>query len=213
MQSVKTTFQERANEIEIYYLFISDFTNSNSNDDLNKILKSNLILMLYNLVESSMSNAIEEIHSNIHNNLISFDLLKLELKEVLISYLKKNSNAKTFVSRVANLANDIVKTSFDKQKIFSGNVDSRKINEISKQYGFDATTTHANTKNGHCLLAIKNKRNDLAHGTSSFTEIGKEYSIEDLEKMKKETINYLKEILDNIDQYLVNQEYKQVLSL
>jgi hypothetical protein len=212
MQSVKTTFQERADEVEIYFSFISQFTNSNTNDDLNKILKSNMLLMLYNLVESSMSNAIEEIHANIHNNLISFDVLKIELKEVLISYLKKNSNAKNFVTTIANIANDIVKTSFDKQKIFSGNVDSRKINEISKQYGFDSTTTHADTKNGQCLLTIKNKRNDLAHGTYSFTEIGKEYTIEDLEKMKKETINYLKEILDNIDTYLVNQDYKQILT-
>jgi len=209
MNSVKIIYLERANEIEIYYNFIENFIETSTNDDLNKILKSNMILMLYNLVESTMSNAIEEIHNNIHSNGVSFDLLKIELREVLVSYLKSNSNAKDFVTKISSIANDIVKISFSKQKVFSGNVDSRKIQEISKQYGFDSKTDHTETKNGNCLLTIKSKRNDLAHGTYSFTEIGKEYTTEDLEKMKKEAINYLKEILNNIDKYLKNQDYKQ----
>ncbi len=208
MHSVKAIFQERTLEVEIYYSFIEDFINTSKNDDLNKILKSNMILMLYNLVESSMSNAIEEIHNNIHNNGVSFDLLKIELREVLVSYMKNHLNAKDFVAKIASIANDIVKTSFNKQKVFSGNVDSKKIKEVSKQYGFNSNTTHSKTKNGQCLVTIKNKRNDLAHGTYSFIDIGKGYSIEDLEKMKKETINYLEEILNNIDKYLINQDYK-----
>ena len=51
----------------------------------------------------------------------------------------------------------------------------------------------------------------MAHGVFSFTEVGKEYSLQDLQKMKDETQNYLIEIINNIDNYLINQDYKQAV--
>jgi hypothetical protein len=208
MLLVRNIFQDRADEIETYFTFIDTFTQSNKNEELNKILKSNLILMLYNLMESTISNAIEEIHNNIHSNAISFDLLKVDLRKNLIKHLK-SFNPHDFVTSINNISLDIVKKSFNKQKIFNGNVDSRKIRELGGVYGFSSTTTYINTKNGQCLVDIKGRRNDLAHGIFSFTEVGKEYSLQDLEKMKNETKNYLLEILNNIDSYLSQQEYKE----
>jgi len=206
---VKRVFDERVAEINEYYNFIAAFTLANNGENINKILKSNMILMLYNLVESSVSNAIEEIHNSIHASAISFDILKLKLKEVLIKHLN-NRNPKNFVESVTNLAIDIVKKSFDKNKVCNGNVDSKKIRELSDVYGFSNITTYSQTKNGQVLVDIKGKRNDLAHGTFSFVEIGKEYSTQDLEKMKNETVSYLTEIVANIEHYLTHQEYKQI---
>lgn len=210
MQSVKTIFQERVNEVEAYYTFIDTHISGSSNDDLNKILKSNLLLMLYNLIESSMGNAVEEIHNEIHVKTVSFNILKTDLKKRLIKYLKNNLNPDQFVASVNDIALDIIKQCFDKQKLFNGNIDSRKIRELSENYGFSSNTNYNQTKHGNCLVTIKGRRNDLAHGTFSFTEVGKEYSIGDLEKMKNETIHYLAEIINNIEQYLNNQEYIQV---
>lgn len=208
MFEVKRTFQERTNEINIYYNFIDGFILTSRDENLDKILKSNLILMLYNLVESTILNAIEEIHNNIHANNISFNVLKLELKQGIVALLKKR-NPHEFVNNINDIAIDIVKKSFNREKAFSGNVDSRKITELSAVYGFSSYTTYAQTKHGHCLRDIKGKRNDLAHGIFSFVEVGKEYSVQDLEKMKDEAINYIKEIISNIENYLINQEYKQ----
>jgi MAE_28990/MAE_18760-like HEPN len=53
-------------------------------------------------------------------------------------------------------------------------------------------------------------RNDLAHGTKSFADIGKDISIEDLLKIKGEVIEYISQILKNIEDYLVLQEYLHV---
>ncbi len=208
MLDVKTTFKERANEIETYYTFLELYIATNRDENLNKILKSNLILMLYNLVESSISNAIEEIHNNIHARKVSFDVLKQELREDILKRLKK-INPKDFVESVNDLAIDIVKKSFNKDRAFSGNVDSREILKLSKVYGFSDRTVHNQTKGGQCLLQIKNKRNDLAHGVFSFSEVGKDYSVQDLEKMKNETVNYLEQILANIESCLTNQGYKK----
>lgn len=208
MNEAREVFEVRAKEIETYFSFIQSFIEESKQDDLNKILKSNLLLMLYNLVESSISNAIEEIHNDIHNRTVSFDLLKIELREVLIAHLKNHLNPRDFVTSIKDIAIDIVKKSFQKQKISNGNIDSLKIKKLGEQYGFNSNTNYLQTKNGMCLVDIKG-RNDLAHGTFSFTEVGKDYSILDLEKMKNETINYLSQILENIDAYIVNQEYKQ----
>lgn len=209
---VRNIFRKRCDEIDTYYNFIENFIIGNRDEDLNKILKSNLILMLYNLIESSMSNAIEEIHNNIHFSRISFDLLNFELRKVVIKQTK-NFNPQDFVMSINEIAFDIVKKSFNKNKVFNGNVDSRKIVELSNSYGFSSSTNYSETKNGRCLVDIKGRRNDLAHGVFSFTEVGKEYSLEDLLKMKDETQKYLHGILDNINDYLVNQKYTQPVAV
>lgn len=207
MHAVLTTFRDRAGEVNTYFKFLASSLASSKNDDLNKILKSNLLLMLYNLIESSMTNAIEEIHNDIHINTVSFNLLRVNIRRLLISYLKTHLNAKDFVTSITDIALDTAKRCFDKQKIFSGNVDGKKIREIGEEYGFSIRTTYANTKNGNCLVIIKGRRNDLAHGVFSFIEVGKEYTISDLEAMKDETVNYIEEILNNISTYLTNREY------
>lgn len=211
MVNVKKTFQDRVTEIEVYYVFLDNYLNSSTDRELSKILRSNLILMLYNLVESTVANAIEEIHNDIHSQNISFDSLNTQLKKVLIKQLKNNINPHDFVISINNIAIDIVKRSFLKKKISNGNIDNNTISKLARDYGFSINTTYASTKNGKCLEEIRGRRNDLAHGTFSFTEIGKEYTLPDLEKMKNETICYLNEILTNIETYLTNKSYRQVI--
>ena len=206
MQFVKEIFQERVNEINRYYTFISSFSLENPDKELNKILRSNLILMLYNLVESSITNSIEEIHSNIYTNRISFNVLNIELKKILIRQIK-NMNPHTFVQSINDIAIDIIKQAFNKRQISDGNIDNDTIVKLGRQYGFCTFTNYQDSQSGRCLKAIKGRRNDLAHGTYSFTEIGKEYTIEDLGRMKNEAIKYLAEIIQNIELYLNSKSY------
>lgn len=207
MNEVKSILNSRASEVERYFAFISSFTLTNEDDELNKILKSNLLLMLYNLIESSLSNAIEEIHNQIYRNGANFDELKKELKSKLLKYLKKDINPEKFLESINFLSIDMVKFCYDKKKLFSGNIDHKLVKELSSEYGFNYDTDYEKTKHGSCLVTIKGKRNDLAHGVYSFSEVGKDYTLEDLEKMKDETISYLHEIVQNIERYLNEKEY------
>jgi hypothetical protein len=206
MIDVKNTFKQRKIEIDEYFKFLNDYKPANADDNLFKILKSNLLIMLYNLIESSISNAIEEIHNNIYSNSISFNLLKERIKSLIINNTKR-VNSDKFVAKINDIATDIIKHTFKREELFNGNVDSRKIKKLSEQYGFNSDTDYERTKHGSHLVTIKDKRNDLAHGIYSFTEIGKEYTIQDLEDMKDKTINYISDILDNIESYLNNKEY------
>ena len=206
MINVKYIFEERKAEIEVYFNFLKNYDSKKTDEKLFKILKSNLLVMLYNLIESSISNAIEEIHNNINFNAVSFDLLKDNFKSLTIKNVK-HFKPGDLVSKINNIATDIVKHTFKKDELFSGNVDSRKIKELGVQYGFNSNTNFSKTKNGYHLVSIKGKRNDLAHGVFSFAEVGKDYSIEDLKEMKDTTICYISEILDNIEYFLINKEY------
>jgi hypothetical protein len=208
MIDVKNTFDQRKIEIEEYFQFLSNYKPVNADDNLFKILKSNLLVMLYNLTESSISNAIEEIHNNIYSNSISFNSLKEKIKSLVINNTKR-VNSDKFVTKLTDIATDIIKHTFKREELFNGNVDSRKIKKLSEQYGFNSDTDYERTKHGSHLITIKDKRNDLAHGIYSFTEVGKEYTVQDLEEMKDKTINYISDILDNIEVYLLNKEYLQ----
>jgi hypothetical protein len=57
------------------------------------------------------------------------------------------------------------------------------------------------------LLKIKTNRNDLAHGFKSFEEVGKDATAEELLQIKKRVVCYLREILQNIEDYISKQEY------
>jgi hypothetical protein len=189
-----------------YFNFINHYQPLNAGDNLFKILKSNMILMLYNLVESSIANAIEEIHNEIYENSTSFNSLRKELKKLIISQTKRIETNK-FIETINDIATDIIKRSFQRKELFSGNVDRTTIAKLSAKYGFNRHTNYAKTKAGESLEEIKNKRNYLSHGIFSFTEVGKDYTIQDLEDIKDKTINYISDIIDNIELYLRNKEY------
>ena len=58
------------------------------------------------------------------------------------------------------------------------------------------------------LETVKERRNDLAHGTLSFAECGRDYSIDQLIDIKKETVLFLKGLLTGMKKYYDEQQYK-----
>jgi hypothetical protein len=91
--------------------------------------------------------------------------------------------------------------------LFSGNVDRDEITRTARKYGFSYDTDYSKTKHGENLYSVMRNRNDLAHGNKSFAEIGKDTSIQELLQVKEEVIEYLKQILKNIEGYLIKKEY------
>jgi hypothetical protein len=89
MQTVLVDFNMRAQEVDEYFLFLERLIKEeiklavlenngiqkikSVNSDLAKTLKANGYLLLYNLVESTMRNAIEAIFDELSSNSVSFD--------------------------------------------------------------------------------------------------------------------------------------------
>jgi len=225
MNTVLLDFNTRAQEVDDYFIFLESLIKQTTklavadsagqyqiqslNPELAKTLKANGLLLLYNLVESTMRNAIVAIFDELKNQAISFEQLKPEIKIIVLKNLQNRSPKKIHL-QINQISTDIIIATFDRKKLFSGNVDARLIKEIAEKYGFSYQTDFAKTKDGQNLVDIKDKRNDLAHGDKSFKEVGQGKTIEDLLKIKEEVIEYLRQILENIKTYLDNQEYLDV---
>lgn len=215
-------FDERAQEVSKYFFLLQNLEQGsiklsmgnvdhpkvkNIDTELEKTLKATGFLLLYNLIESTIRNAIEAIFDDLANKKISFDDLREEFKKIVVQNFKNNKSSDNLLNAINNISLDIISASFDKGKLFSGNIDARKIKDTAASYGFSYETTARKTQNGNDLLKIKTNRNDLAHGFKSFKEVGKDATAEELLQIKKKVICYLREILQNIEDYISKQEY------
>jgi hypothetical protein len=225
MQTVLLDFNTRVQEINEYFLFLEGLVNETTklvvlgnsdvpniraiDPDLAKTLKANGFLLLYNLVESSMRNAIEAIFDELKSKKVPFDSIRLEIKRVVLQNFKSRSPDDVH-TRIKDISIDIITTGFKSRELFSGNIDQDEIAKTAKKYGFSCDTDYSKTRHGKNLYDIMKNRNDLAHGNKSFSEVGKDTSIVDLLKVKEEVIEYLHQILNNIERYLAAQEYLDI---
>ena len=156
--------------------------------EITKTLKANSFLLLYNLVESTVKNAIEAIFDDLQANRIVFDACRKELRRIMLLNLKKRDIDK-LLPLVTNLANDLARVTFSKDELFSGNVDARLIRKTALKYGF----LEPSKRSGN-LLTVKDNRNDLSHGNKTFGEVGREYDFTRLDSIRKEVTEYLEEL-------------------
>ncbi len=215
-------FNERSREVSKYFIFLKSLEQGTTklsmegkggspkireiDPELIKTLKASGFLLLYNLVEATMRNAIEAIFDELRSKGVSYDQISPKLKKIVLKNLKKRNPDKIFLSITA-ISLDIITAGFDKQDLFSGNIDGLKIRKTATEYGFSDSTDYAKTGDGSDLLTIRTNRNDLAHGVKSFEEVGRDKTANDLLKIKNKVVRYLKQILQNIEQYLSNKEY------
>ncbi len=212
MIDVKQILINRKIEIELYIEHLRIIENK-ADQVLFKVMKANTLLMLYNLIEAVVANSINEIRNSIYSNKdIEFDSLKEQIKAQIIKDLKRNVSPDNFVKQSQKISNDIIKLSFKKENISNGNIDRDRIIELANIYDFNVNgSDYKKTKHGETLYIIKDKRNDLAHGTYSFSEVGKDYSLFEIEKISIQTIEYLDFVINNIELYIQEQQYKTAL--
>jgi len=220
-------YNERINEINLYFDFLFDILDRRPklkfsdeekgfDRDLIHILKANAYLVVYNLIESTVCNAIEDIHTTLKAETeLCADKLNIELAKRAFKKVNEQtisqanlSNTSVGIFIVKEWLNDhdkVIKS--NKNPLFSGNVDARKIREVAELYGFSHQTDKEVTRDGRSLVKIKNTRNNLAHGTDSFKDRGQQTSVDELKTMKDEVIAYLGQVLTNIESYLNTQLY------
>jgi hypothetical protein len=218
MNSVFVDFQTRSNEVEGYFRFVlrlagADLSlrktqsdeaafSTHEHEELLKTLKATCYLLLYNLVESTMRNAIEAIFDELRLKSASFDDCREELRREILKNFKKRDMEK-LLPKLLSLARDITHETFERSEMFAGNLDARTIRLTAKRFGFAEPAS----KKTWMLQTVKDVRNDLAHGVKSFADVGRNASPSDLEEARIQTVSILTETLQNISGYLQRQEY------
>ena len=224
MQSVIDDFDERKQEIEEYYsaleeLYVSkNITNNDEkylDDAFLKMLKANAILMIYNVVESTIMSAILKIYDSFFQQELTYNMVRKEIQDIWFSYkfnqvYDKNAHFNSYRGKAKEiidfvLDNKILKLD-RKATDISGNLDAQKIRDICNNHGI-IIHLDPQCRGGEILKEVKEERNNLAHGTISFVECGRNYSIDDLKKIKNETECFLENILEGMKDYYENQLY------
>ena len=187
--------------------------------DLRKILKATSFLLLYNLVEGSMTAALNDYFNALSVKRAPYQQLKPEIRALWLRYKHKlfeKRQPSEIVNALNNLFSEIFEilpkthksddgpitvtdyaayASMTGKTDFSGNLDAAKIRKLSQIYGFKLPTPDTCAS----LVTVKNRRNTLAHGNSTFLETGKE-SLEFLIKIKEETVFFMRSVLSAIDE-------------
>jgi len=176
-------------------------------DELSKILKANSFILLYNLIESTIVNSIKAVSNSIQNDELTYEQLSESIKRLWIKQEARKIREKNqSIELVQRIAETILNWEFLSLQVdsvsISGNIDTQEIRKITQQIGWEQS------KDGRELVTIKNKRNNLAHGEYTFSDIGKEYSIKDLEELKNKTLLYLDDMLSKVETYIAEERYK-----
>lgn len=227
MDLVRANFNDRKDEIDLYFEFIDFLDNiektenmekSNHilyNKDVEKIIRANSLLMLYNLVESTLVTGIEEVYSALKDNNITYSQVRREIREIWFNYRFSNAyDRKAHYDTYKKTAEKIITSIMLNEPLIldrkatgiSGNLDATSIRDVCKKHGIQFNTP-GNCHGGEKLTQVKDQRNQLAHGTLSFVECGRDFTVEDLHVIKEEVENFLSGFIDSIESYYDNEEY------
>lgn len=231
MKNFIQDFKERINEIDEYFDFASFIDEIETHKkqeisyngsikkyipkrDLQKILRSNCYILLYNIVESCIRNAILSVYDCIHDQSLTYSELSPRLQDIWISNKTKQAQVteKAIKSWLKGLMKEVAlrsKIVLDKESIqISGNLDYENIQKIVNTYGFFGKILGDKTQIENALNKIKRERNLLAHGNKTFTQSGEIILMSELIKLKDTTSSYLEQLLKNIEDYIDQERYK-----
>ncbi len=213
MLVVREEFNKRKCEVEEYLEILKSFEDGSSDvqsENFFRILKANAIVMLYNLVESTLSNALSEVFDSIKSEKVTYQKVSALIRDVWLDSkyhqtFTENAHFHSYRNKAKEIVDDILKKrviQLSRQSLgVSGNVDDELIRKVCKKLGVTLKIPEK-LKGGSYLPKIKEKRNELAHGTLSFVECGRDYSYEDLQELLVNTAAYLEVVVNCFDSYI-----------
>jgi hypothetical protein len=146
--------------------------------DLVNIFKANSILLIYNLIESTISNANSFIITHINDAKIEYKQATSKIQALWLEQnIKDKSNQRvlSILQEKIDPSGKIKISNTDSKDLFQGNLDSKVIDRILDRYGI-TTTKESGFMHHHkrkTLQNVKDWRNDLAHGKFSFADFGR----------------------------------------
>jgi hypothetical protein len=228
MQTTLNTYKERIKEIELYLNAIKQLYETQDSvevkcefhsDDFLKMLKANVLLMVYNLVEASIMGGILEIYDQMKSSGHSYNDVRKEIRDIWFSFkfnqvYDKTAHYNSYREKALEIINYILNSEIielsRKATDISGNLNSEKIRRICKAHGI-VFSIDDSCKGGIVLDDVKEKRNFLAHGIISFVECGRDYSIDELVSIKVQTVTFLDGILTGMKNYYDEKNYLSIV--
>ncbi|WP_440976976.1 MAE_28990/MAE_18760 family HEPN-like nuclease [Pseudoxanthomonas winnipegensis] len=178
-------------------------------------LKASSFLLLYNVIESCVRTAFQQTYAEMHNEGVCFEDFPDGIREIWIkqefSVPTDTANQSTYLKRAREIANSIASKDvpeLDPRKLpISGSLDGGSIQRLCSKHGF-SIKMGKRARGGAELVTIKEQRNALAHGDKSFAECGREYGVEDLERIYRQTKYFLGSFTKSVSKFNASRGYR-----
>lgn len=219
MIATHEVFEDRKSEIEFYYSVMVDIDDDTKhtlstidNQRFFRIMKSNFLLMLYNLVEATFTTGMLEIYDQLKQENCSYESVIDEIQNIWRDYkvkevYKPESGLTTYTNRVHQIVNDITQNTpmaLSKGMLgINGNLNAKQIKDICDRHRI----RYRVTDDQFVLERVKKKRNSLAHGDESFSRCARDLTLTDLEGIKDTVLLFISEILTGMDKYYDEKQY------
>lgn len=180
------------------------------------ILKSNVSLMIYNIIEYTVANLIDSIYDEIRLHGLSYvdvneSIKALWRKTILKATNDPNANFNTFLRKNEEIIAAILRNATlemnSRNTLPGGNLDGISIRETFESHGIRVLTSSRNYR-PDILEGIKENRNNLAHGSVSFVDAVRADSISDIRRNESFVVAFLEELIDTVTIYINEQKYK-----
>lgn len=177
-----------------------------------KCMRSHAVLMLYNIVESTVVECILAIFDAIKDEHIKYHELEDSLRDQWLKTKMNNGDSvKTRIARtkeiISNINSDILFA--DAIGRFNGNVDLRTILNVCKDFKLQLGSIPNKDRVATTLKAVKDARNHLAHGDVSYSNFGSSILLSDIIKYQTDTLGFLSFFINRVESYISNKEYKK----
>ncbi|MGF6435015.1 MAE_28990/MAE_18760 family HEPN-like nuclease [Kosakonia cowanii] len=172
------------------------------------ILKSSIHMMLYNQVENTARGCIESIYDHLQDNDINYSSLREKFQvNILHRIISDNVNGKSLYQKIGtDISKKIITASLNIRKEFNGNVCKPVLQKITQAYGITIANS-PECRNGVDLDLLKDIRNELAHGSTSFSKKGQNDPLEEV-KLRSERIDlYLRLLINSTENYITSSGY------
>lgn len=237
MDTVKTTYNERVSDIEAHFDLIKNISDAVASGGAKltvnsgyytitiqqqKILFSSTCLQLYNLVEATVNELLCAVGRNSQNG-INGDLTKLSnnIRDLYLKHMipaEGNITPEKHLERAVELLHQAVGKTCVEIKIprgGGGNWDIQEIKNLSKRIGIDfelpeniykKVSRPFRNEQGP-LRYIKDVRNNLAHGSISFSDCGAGHSYSEFRALIDIVKEYLEFLISEYESYIDNARY------
>ncbi|EAG1699268.1 MAE_28990/MAE_18760 family HEPN-like nuclease [Listeria innocua] len=168
-----------------------DIKDKDESEAIFKSLKSNMMMMLYNLTESTIRLTMNFYYDNFNKKRKNYSNTVENLRKTWIKHslgvIKPDNIQKQVYDMIESIMDVEYTISLEFENFsLSGNADLRELKGILNTHGLIYDDNQFKIYGGS-LKTVKEMRNSLAHGNISFEENGKNLSVSDLTNYKNET--------------------------
>ena len=230
MQRAREDFEERVREVDSFFKILNRMEKPDAafltktsrgrrktriDPDGFTMMKASVFLIMYNMVEGAVRSSFDVFYETIRSEGLQLDKLGSELIDIWIEQQFRvpdshSASRRTYQKVARKLIEEVVKHSVvdltQEGPHFSGNLDATQIRRVYKKHGV-RTAPHHGARGGRGLEIVKEKRNALAHGSESFLECGREYTVKQLEVIKRDTVIFVRSILRNMEKHIERGTY------